>query len=153
MCKACVCLNLTISWFLGLAFSSAFVAFSNSTSLHIRQKHISCRVRNSQNKCIRQLNLFIQGQQEEITNRENGFSKVGHWKYHNQLISVINGSRFNYYHKAFHHSSLCLKVFLSFFALQFKSEMQILSKGKQYKSAFSPDKHSLVLHGCIYFCL
>ena len=67
--------------------------------------------------------------------------------------SVLNGSRFNYYHKAFHHSSLCLKVFLSFFALQFKNEMQILSKGKQYKSAFSPDKHSLVLHGCIYFCL
>ena len=52
MCKACVCLNLTISWFLGLAFSSAFVAFSNSTSLHIRQKFISCRIRNSQNKCI-----------------------------------------------------------------------------------------------------
>ena len=67
--------------------------------------------------------------------------------------SVLNGSRFNYCHKAFHHSSLCLKVFLSFFALQFKNEMQIPSKGKQYKSAFSPDKHSLVLHGCIYSCL
>ena len=30
--------------------------------------------------------MFIQGQQEKITNRENGFSKLGHWKYHNQLI-------------------------------------------------------------------
>ena len=51
----CVCLNLTISWFLGFAFSSVFVAFSNSTSLHIRQKHIFCWIRNGQNKCIRQL--------------------------------------------------------------------------------------------------
>ena len=37
-CKAHVCQNLTISWFLGLAFSGAFVAFSNSTSLHVQQK-------------------------------------------------------------------------------------------------------------------
>ena len=37
-CKAHVCQNFTISWFLGLAFSSAFVAFSNSTSLHVQQK-------------------------------------------------------------------------------------------------------------------
>ena len=49
--------------------------------------------------------------------------------------------------------SLCLKVFLSFFALQFKNEMQIPPKGKQYMSTFSPDKHSLVLHGWIYSCL
>ena len=67
--------------------------------------------------------------------------------------SVLNGSRFNYCHKAFHHSSLCLKVFLSFFALQYKNEMQIPPKSKQYMSAFSPDKHSLMLHGCIYSCL
>ena len=79
MCKACVCLNLTISWFLGLAFSSAFVAFSNSTSLHIRQKHISCRVRNGQNKCIRQLKCSSRDSKKKITNRENGFSKLGHW--------------------------------------------------------------------------
>ena len=57
MYKAHVCQNLTISWFLGLAFSSAFVAFSNSTSLHVQQKSISYRVRNGQNKCIRQFKL------------------------------------------------------------------------------------------------
>ena len=42
-------------WFLGLAFSSVFAAFSYSTSLHVRWKSISCRVTDGQNKCSKQL--------------------------------------------------------------------------------------------------
>lgn len=44
--------QLTTSWFLGLAFSSAFVAFSNSTSLHVRRKSISCETNQNKFLCI-----------------------------------------------------------------------------------------------------
>ena len=130
-CKACVCLNLTISWFLGLAFSSAFVAFSNSTSLHIRQKHISFWVRNGQNKCIRQLKCSSRDSKKKELIGKMSFQSQGTgiaiWKYHISAHLYIMVPDSTIYRKAFHHSSLCLKVFLSFFAQQYK--MQIPSKG------------------------
>ena len=142
---------------LGFGFFQCFCGilklnqFTHTTDIHLLQGQ-------KWSKQVHQtVKMFIQGQQEKITNRVNGFSKLGHWNCNLKvpqpahLYLMVSDSTTTTKHSTI--PSLCLKVFLSFFALQYKNEMQIPSKGKQYKSAFSPDKHSLVLHGCIYSCL
>ena len=100
MCKA-LCLSESYHFLvLGFGFFQCFCGILKLNQFtHTTETHLLLGQKWS--KQVHQtVKMFIQGQQEKRTNRENGFSKLGHWNCNLEVphfgSSVHNGSRFNY---------------------------------------------------------